>query len=78
LAEHLGTSPEQVSASMAERHSLIGAIEELSGPGRSLRRFDPPKINDAEKALADRELLDPERPGSLWGALSRRRLPILR
>ncbi|WP_312896897.1 phospholipase D-like domain-containing protein [Microvirga soli] len=78
LAEHLGTSPKQVSATMAERGSLIAAIEELSGSGRSLRPFDPPSINDAEKALADHELLDPERPRSLWDALSRPHLPIFR
>jgi phospholipase D1/2 len=78
LAEHLGTSPEQVSATIDERRSLIAAIEALSGPGRSLRPFDPPSINDAEKALADHELLDPERPRSLWQALSRPHLPIFR
>ncbi|WP_312895164.1 phospholipase D-like domain-containing protein [Microvirga sp.] len=78
LAEHLGTSPEQVSATMAEKRSLIAAIEALSGPGRSLRPFDPPEINDAEKALADHELLDPERPRSLLQALSRPHLPIFR
>jgi phospholipase D1/2 len=78
LAEHLGTSAEQVAAIVAERGSLIAAIEMLSGPGRSLRPFDPPEINDAEKALADHELLDPERPRSLWHALTRRRLPIFR
>ncbi|MFC5482724.1 phospholipase D-like domain-containing protein [Microvirga aerilata] len=78
LAEHLGTSSEQVSAIVAERRSLIAAIELLSGPGRSLRAFVPPKINDAEKALADHELLDPERPRSLWRALSKPYLPIFR
>jgi phospholipase D1/2 len=78
LAEHLGTSPERVSAIVAEQRSLIAAIELLSGPGRSLRPFDPPAINDAEKALADHELLDPERPRSLWHALSWRPLPVSR
>jgi phospholipase D1/2 len=78
LAEHLGTSPEQVSAIVSERKSLIAAIELLSGPGRSLWPFAPAKINDAEKALADHELLDPERPRTLWQALSRPHLPILR
>ena len=78
LAEHLGASPEQVSAIVAERRSLIAAIELLSGPGRSLRPFIPPKINDAERALADHELLDPERPRTFWQALSRPHLPILR
>lgn len=76
LAEHLGTSAQHVAAIVSERRSLIAAIEVLSGPGRSLRTFDPPKINDAEKALADHEILDPERPRSLWHALSRPHLPI--
>jgi len=75
LAEHLGTSPERVSAIVAEQQSMIAAIETLSGPGRSLRPFDPPAITDAEKALADHEFLDPERPRSLWHALSWRSLP---
>jgi phospholipase D1/2 len=78
LAEHLGTSAQHVAAIVSERRSLIAAIEVLSGPGRSLRTFDPPKINDAEKALADHEILDPERPRSLWHALSRPHLPIFR
>jgi phospholipase D1/2 len=78
LAEHLGASPEQVSAAVSERQSLIAAIELLSRPGRSLRPFVPPTFNDAEKALADHEFLDPERPRSLWHALSWRRPPIFR
>ncbi|HZA91279.1 MAG TPA: phospholipase D-like domain-containing protein, partial [Gemmatimonadales bacterium] len=78
LAEHLGTSAQHVAAIVSERRSLIAAIEQLSGPGRSLRPFEPQTINDAEKALADHEILDPERPRSLWHALSRRQRPILR
>jgi phospholipase D1/2 len=78
LGEHLGTSPEHVSSTVAEQRSLIAAIEMLSGPGRSLRPFDPPKINEAEKALADHEVLDPERPRSLWRALVRPSLRILK
>ncbi len=78
LAEHLGTSAEHVAAIVSERRSLIAAIEHLSGPGRSLRPFEPPTINDAEKALADGEILDPERPRSLWHALSWNRPPIFR
>jgi phospholipase D1/2 len=78
LAEHLGTSPEHVLAIVSERRSLIAAIEQLSRPGRSLRPFVPPKINDAEKALADHEFLNPEHPSSLWHALTRRQLPVLR
>ncbi len=78
LAEHLGTSPDEVSAAVAKGRSLVAAIEALSGPGRSLRAFTPPEINEAEKALADHELMDPERPRSLWQALSRPLLPVLR
>jgi phospholipase D1/2 len=78
LAEHLGTSPERVSAIVAKQQSLIAAIEALAGPGRSLRPFKPPKIDGAEATLADHELLDPERPPSLWRAVSRLRPSILR
>ncbi len=78
MAEHLGVSVDDVAAIVSERRSLIAAIDGLSGPGRSLRRFVPPTINEAEKALADHELLDPERPRSLWHTLSRRHLPHLR
>ena len=78
LAEHLGTSLERVSAIVAEQQSLIAAIEALAGPGRSLRPFKPPKIDGAEATLADHELLDPERPPSLWRAVSRLRPSILR
>ena len=78
LAEHLGTSAEHVAAIVSERRSLIAAIELLSGPGRSLRPFEPPTINEAEKALADHEILDPERPRSLWHALPWYRPPIFR
>jgi len=78
LAEHLGTSPEHVLAIVSERRSLIAASEPVSRPGRSLRPFVPPKINDAEKALADHEFLNPEHPSSLWHALTRRQLPVLR
>jgi phospholipase D1/2 len=78
LAEHLGTSAEHVAAIVSEQQSLIAAIDRLLGPGRSLRPFEPPKINEAEKALADHEILDPERPRSLWHALTWHRLPIFR
>src|SRR5690606_16212213 len=63
LAEHLGTSPRTL-AQEVERHggSLIGAIEALQGPGRSLKPIDPVVLEDAEALLPASALVDPERP----------------
>jgi hypothetical protein len=63
----------------AETGSLIRTIEELSsGTGRDLVPFEPEEPNALERALAEKELLDPEsadgdrepmaRPGLLAGA----------
>ncbi|HEY0521809.1 MAG TPA: phospholipase D-like domain-containing protein [Stellaceae bacterium] len=71
LAEHLGVRPEEVAAALdATAGSLIGAIERLRRPeGRTLVPFVVPHVDDAEDYLAEHELLDPERPESLWHRL---------
>lgn len=62
LAEHCGLSSEAV-ADLVERHgSMAAAIEAVPATGKSLRRFIPRELSEAEKALADAEVLDPERP----------------
>ena len=61
LAEHLGREQEEVAAKFAETGSLIRTIEALSrGKGRDLMRFEPEEPNKIERALAEKELLDPE------------------
>ena len=71
LAEHLGSTPEEVQAKHAETGSLIATIEALRGEGRTLLPFTPPELNDIEKAIADSELLDPERAGNGFEPLAR-------
>ena len=61
MAEHLGETPETVMSKFAETGSLIRTIEELSsGTGRDLLPFEPEEPNAVERALAEKELLDPE------------------
>ena len=63
LAEHLGAEPMQIAARLAAAGSLITAIEELRGKGRTLMPFEPEQPNRLETAIADSEALDPESSG---------------
>ncbi len=67
LAEHLGLEEKDIPG-LLERHgsmrSLIEARAERAG--RHLLRYRPPPLSDAEKALAESELLDPERPEDMF------------
>ncbi|HVF95241.1 MAG TPA: phospholipase D-like domain-containing protein [Sphingomonas sp.] len=74
LAEHLDVTTAQVAKAIAAHGSLIGAIEELRGPGRSLRPYEPKELASVEKWLADNEVLDPEGPDEMFEALDRRGL----
>lgn len=70
IAEHLDLPVERVSAVIAER-GLIAAIEELRGhPGRTLRPYATPDLNDVQAWLADNEVLDPEGPGAVLEPMS--------
>ena len=71
LAEHLGVEIKAVEEAVrAAEGSLIQAIEALRSDGRSLVPFEPPELNDVEEnALAENELLDPERPADRRHAL---------
>src|SRR5690606_4895662 len=60
LGEHLGVEPSVISQRLRETGSLIAAIEQLRGEGRSLKPFEPPEFSDAEKAVTENQLLDPE------------------
>ena len=74
LAEHLGVAPAAVAAAIAETGSLIAAIEQLRGDGRSLRPYEAKDLDAIEKWLADNEVLDPEGPAEMFEPLSRRGL----
>jgi phosphatidylserine/phosphatidylglycerophosphate/cardiolipin synthase-like enzyme len=65
IAEHLDLPLERVAAVIAER-GLIGGIEELRDkPGRTLRPYVTPNLNDVQAWLADNEVLDPEGPAEM-------------
>jgi phosphatidylserine/phosphatidylglycerophosphate/cardiolipin synthase-like enzyme len=74
LAEHLGANIDKVTAMIAEKKSLIAAIEALRGKGRTLVPYEIPNLNEVEKWLADNEILDPEGPQEAFETLERRGL----
>jgi phospholipase D1/2 len=76
-SEHLGVSQQEMREA-CRSGSLIAAIEGLMRPsGRSLRTFYPPSLNQAEAALADSTLLDPESPEQFTRALRKSWLPYI-
>ncbi|WIW88159.1 phospholipase D-like domain-containing protein [Sphingobium sp. V4] len=74
IAEHLDLPVERVATVIAER-GLIAAIEELrQKPGRTLRPYVTPDLNEVQAWLADHEVLDPEGPEEMFEAVSERGL----
>jgi phosphatidylserine/phosphatidylglycerophosphate/cardiolipin synthase-like enzyme len=74
IAEHLGVAPRLVRDQVRKSGSLIATIEKLRGPGRSLRPYEVPDLNAVEAWLAEHEALDPEAPGEMFEAMTRRGL----
>ncbi|WP_067704063.1 phospholipase D-like domain-containing protein [Nocardia jejuensis] len=67
LCEHLAAEPAKFDATLAETSSLLRTVEALRGTGRTLMRFEPETVEDENSALAENELMDPERtPPSFW------------
>ena len=73
LAEHSGLPLEQVEAKLAANPSMIDLIEKAPLTGKYLAPFALRPLTDAEKAVADNALLDPERPEELFEPFSSRR-----
>jgi phosphatidylserine/phosphatidylglycerophosphate/cardiolipin synthase-like enzyme len=66
IAEHLGSTPEEVAAKESECGSMIGAIEALCGSGKTLEPLPMEQLGNVEAFIADNELLDPGRPEGLF------------
>jgi hypothetical protein len=68
LGEHLGVPPEEVAQAVAAHDGrLVAAVESLRRPhGRSLVPYEPPELGPGDRALAETELLDPERTPNRW------------
>lgn len=76
LAEHLGSDGQTIAAMIARTGSIIETIEQLRGEGRSLRPYEVRDLDAVRIWLADNKILDPEGPGEMFEALSRRK-PLL-
>jgi len=73
LAEHCGV-PVGEMTELLERHgSMIEAIGAARSRGKQLLPFALRPLTDAEKAVADNALLDPERPEELFEPIGHRR-----
>ena len=73
LAEHTGQSREAVEQQLKTNPSMIALIENAPVTGKYLAPFALRPLTDAEKAVADNALLDPERPEELFEPFSKRR-----
>jgi phosphatidylserine/phosphatidylglycerophosphate/cardiolipin synthase-like enzyme/uncharacterized membrane protein YdjX (TVP38/TMEM64 family) len=63
LGEHLATEPAVVATTLtAQQGSLIGAIDALTRPGRTLQAVDPVVPADIDAFLRASALVDPESP----------------
>lgn len=62
LAEHCGLACDDLAGLLDRHGSMAAMIAAAPKTGKHLRRFVPRELTDAEKALADNEVLDPERP----------------
>ena len=74
LAEHLGTTEEEVAQTFDATGSLIGTIEQLQRPGKTLALLPIEEPAPAAKAIADTELLDPKSPDAMFEQMTRRSL----
>lgn len=74
LAEHCGLEPTEVEALLDRYGSMAGMIDAVPKQGQKLRRFALRELTDTEKALADNEVLDPERPEEMLSLYKRHTL----
>lgn len=73
LAEHTGIDEDEIEGLLESYGSMHALIEKHPQPGRSLRAFKLSELTDAQKALADGEVLDPESADEMFEPLSQRR-----
>ena len=73
LAEHCGITETRLAALLAKHGSMAAAIDAAQNSGKRLVPFVLRPLTDAEKAVADNALLDPERPEELFEPIGRRR-----
>lgn len=74
LAEHCGLPREMVGELLDRHGSMSGMIANAHMRGKKLAPFVLRPLADAEKALADNALLDPERPEEFFEPIGKRGL----
>jgi len=74
LAEHCGISPDDAEALIERQGSMAGMAEAADQSGKTLRRFRLHELSEAEKAIADNAVLDPEAPEEMLRFYRRRGL----
>lgn len=78
LAEHCGLDVARIGQLLEQHGSMTEMIDALCAtpggmPGKYLAPFSLRPLTDAEKAVADNALLDPERPEDMFEPISHRR-----
>ena len=73
LAEHCGLSVEEVERGLESTKSMAAMIDANSRHAKRLEPFALRPLTDAEKAVADSALLDPERPEEMFEPISARK-----
>lgn len=74
LAEHCGLRVDAIADLLEHHGSMAAMIAAAPAAGQHLKPFVPRALGDAEKALADNEVLDPERPEEMLSFYRRRGL----
>lgn len=66
LAEHLGTTAEDVARVIEETGSMFAAVDRFSGGRRDLQDLDPPSLDGKVTPLPGTSLFDPRGPARPW------------
>ncbi len=74
LAEHCGKTEDVIVEALDRYDSMAEMIEGLVPVGKHLERLPLKHLSDAERALGESALLDPERPGEMFEPIERRGL----
>lgn len=74
LAEHCGVSPERMAEVLNTGITMREAVEHLKNSSRRFERLELPELSDAEKALADQAMLDPESPDEFFEPFAKKSL----
>jgi hypothetical protein len=74
IAEHCGIGEDEIAGMLEKHGSMAALMDALPRTGKHVRPLELPELSDAEKALAESAVLDPERPGELFEPMARKGL----